>query len=247
MQKPVSAQLRRGGKRRDDQGRAFAGSQLQMQLYVARRQGELTSAVLNALRLARATFDRIDWVAPLEHKRFSEPCDGTFLELLGLRHLRAQLADFWPKGGPRWDALAVLQPGAGVLLVEAKSYPGEIRGGGCKAVPESRTVIERSIRTARDWFGASKGADWLGPLYQYANRLAHVRFLREVAGRTAWLANVCFLDDPIKPTTRMQWDVLLPDLKSALGFRSGTIPYVIDVFLPARDRRELVAKPREPD
>src|SRR2546423_2873618 len=103
MLKPVSAQVRRRGKRRDDEGRAFAGSQLQMQLYVARREEELTAAVLKALHSSGASLHRIDWVAPLERKRFSEPCDGSFLELLGLGQLRAQLADFWPKGGPRWD------------------------------------------------------------------------------------------------------------------------------------------------
>jgi hypothetical protein len=224
--------------RRDPEGRAYRGSQMQMQLYVSRREPELSRAVLNALRNAGAKFDGIRWVAPLESNRFSEPCDGRFLAAVEQTDLRSKLAAFWPKGGPRWDALGILEPGGAVLLVEAKNYPREMLGGGCKATKPARDVIEKTIRESRDWFKASSSANWLGPLYQYANRLSHVRFFRDF-GRDAWLANVCFLDDEQHGSTSQEvWDTELPRLKRELGF-AEKIPHVVDVFLPARDRKEL--------
>src|SRR5688572_9701695 len=119
-----------------------------MQIYVARRQEELSAAVLDSLRLAGGHYDRVEWVAPIESEKFSEPCDGAFLRAIRQPQLRSRLAEFWPSGGPRWDALALLHPGAAPLLVEAKSYPAEIVGGGCKAKPGSRPRIESSLGAA---------------------------------------------------------------------------------------------------
>lgn len=210
-----------------------------MQIYVARRRTELDRAILEALRNEGATFEQMEWLAPVENLKFSEPCDGRFLDLLGLSHLRSKLLEFWPKGGPRWDALALLHPGEAVLLVEAKSYPSEVHGGGCKANPIARPKIEESLHSARRWLGASTDSDWLGPLYQYANRLSHVYFLRHNCNCTAWLANICFINDPRSRTSKEEWNVALPQLKKSLGFSDGSIPHVIDVFLQGRNREEL--------
>ena len=74
--------------------------------------------------------------------------------------------------------------------MEAKSYPQEMYGQGCKATGESRELIERSTKAAKDWFHADSSGDWLGPYYQFANRLSHIYFLREIAGIDAWLVNL---------------------------------------------------------
>ena len=233
----MSAELQ---KRTDTLGRAKAGSQLQKQIYVARRQKELSSAVLDSLKQIGKRFISIEWVAPLEVNKFYEPRDGAFLTTVGLGHLRERLADFWPTRGPRWDALGVLQPGHAILLVEAKSYPAELLGGGCKAGETTRSVIQRSLNLVKKSLNVEDTVDWLGPLYQYANRIAHMHFLSIECGQSAFLANICFLNDPHRPTSRAAWQTKLQLLKSDLGF-STPIPNTIDVFLEARSRTELVA------
>jgi hypothetical protein len=116
----------------DDHGRAFAGSQLQTQIYVSRRTVQLSEAVGRAIGVVPAS---IAWVAPLEDHRFREPMDGAFLDALQLGHLRPQLAAFWPKRGPSWDALAVVTGGDGpeaFILAEGKSYLAEMLGRGVR-------------------------------------------------------------------------------------------------------------------
>lgn len=226
-------------KRCDDLGRAHAGSQLQMQIYVARRQSELSQAVLESLQSIGGSFDSIEWVAPLEARKFYEPRDQKFLTALRLESLRQKLADFWPARGPRWDALAILHPGNALLLVEAKSYPAELLGGGCKAIEPARSRIRRSLVAAKQSLSVEPAVDWLGSLYQYANRLAHVHFLRDKCGKPAFLANLCFLNDPHRSTSMAVWQSELQVLKSDLGF-SGPIPHSVDVFLESRPRSELL-------
>src|SRR5579872_5796180 len=118
-------------------GAAVHGSQRQMQLYVKGYTARLSEAVLAAISgVPRDT--EIEWVSPRREKQYREYGDAAFLDILGLTSLHRQLADFWPKGGPHWDALAKFElagrPGA--ILVEAKAHPTEIYNkGGCDASP----------------------------------------------------------------------------------------------------------------
>jgi len=93
-------------KRTDQHGRAYKKSQLQAQLYVNRRQCALTEAVLNALPSLAKLRPSLLWTSPLEGEKFAEYHDGPFLKAIGRPKLKAALANFWPSGGPRWDALA---------------------------------------------------------------------------------------------------------------------------------------------
>jgi hypothetical protein len=80
----------------------------------------------------------------------------------------------------------------------------------------------------------------MGELYQYANRLAHVHFLIEHAGRPAWLVNLCFTDDTTRVPTRIdEWLDELPRIKKRLSF-TGAVPHSADVFLPGLPRDALV-------
>jgi len=196
--------------------------------------------VVTALSAAGAYAEGIRWISPTEANQFAEASDGAFLDALELSHLRPGLSSFWPQGGPHWDGLAILAPGPGALLVEAKSYPEEMFGSGCQASPGSRTLIENSLAKAKTWAGAAEGADWLGPLYQYANRLAHVFFLREVGQVDAWLLNLCFVDDPHRPTSLQRWQQQLHLIKKQLGFAGKRVPFAVDVFLSAHSRDELL-------
>ena len=196
-QKPDTVDTQHRPRRTDDLGRAFKGSQLQIQIYVARRKEELSKAILTQLDCPVGT--QLVWKSPLEKEEFKEYRDESFLEAVNLKHFAPKLAEFWPKSGPRWDGLARLEKNGqllGIVLVEAKSYPEEMRGQGCKATGESLEKIKRSTEAAKDWFHADSSGDcWLGTYYQFANRLSHIYFLREIAGIDAWLVNLCFVDD----------------------------------------------------
>ena len=89
----------------DDDGRAYAGSQLQIQIYVKQRSEELTREVFERLPGLALLHPRLDWVSPLKKDRFSEYQDTAFLKACGLEHLSDELKAFWPRRGPVWDAL----------------------------------------------------------------------------------------------------------------------------------------------
>ncbi len=122
----------------------------------------------------------------------------------------------------------------GVLLVEAKSHVPEIFGNGRGAeAASSIEKIEQAIVATKEWLHISQQADWTGPLYQSANRIAHLYFFTEFLSIEAWLVNVYFIDDHsiLNPTSRTMWESGIADVKKSLGIR--VVPHCADVFLPA--------------
>jgi hypothetical protein len=118
------------------------------------------------------------------------------------------------------------------VLVEAKSHVQEVYGNGCGAMGGSLSLIQSSVGRTKDWLGARPDADWLGSLYQSANRLAHLFFLREIANVEAYLASIYFTGDPHSPTTRQEWDEAIRAVTGELGL-SAAVPYCASVFLEA--------------
>ena len=215
----------------DSTGRAFAGSQRQIQTYVNERPSELSSAVADALQAFQLDESAIRWVSPLATDSYCEYRDEEFLGIIGGVHLTPKLAEFWPRSGPCWDALARLD-GGGCVLVEAKSHVAEVYGNGCGASGRSLPLIQSSLAQTKEWLGVSADIDWLGRLYQSANRLAYLYFLREIGKVDAFLANVYFTGDPHSPTTRQEWDTGIKTVGEQLGIASP-VPYSISVFLAA--------------
>lgn len=212
----------------DDTGRAFAGSQRQIQFYVNEQPWVLNQAISDALK---TTFS-LRWVSPLSSDGYREYSDSAFMDALGLPQHCEELSRFWPSGGPHWDALACVEKTGGVLLVEAKSHVPEIFGNGCGAEAASSVEkIEQGIAATKAWLRVSHEADWKGPLYQSANRIAHLYFFTEILRIEAWLVNVYFTDDPHSRTSRTEWQCALADVKKSLGI--GVVPRCADVFLPA--------------
>lgn len=231
--------------RADDQGRAFKGSQLQVQIYVNRRRSELEFKLRAEIATLDQAAERIEWVSPLEAERFSEYQDVAFLRAVGLGQHALKLAAFWPaRGGPVWDGLARIHlraGGEGVLLLEGKSYPKELYGRGCTAKAESsKQLIRSALEQTQDWLALPVGADsWLGRLYQSANRLAHLYFLREVIGVEAWLVHTCFVNDlDHVPVDEAAWRQGLEQAERELGLAAAS-PYAGAAFLPALPRTEL--------
>lgn len=125
-----------------------------------------------------------------------------------------------------------------MILLEAKSYPGEMIGNGCEAKEPSLTRIRNSIERTKAWLGA-EGGNWTGEYYQFANRLAHLYFLREICGVQAWLVNLCFFDDPHRPIREAVWRDSLEFPAKALGIGNVEVPFYRELFMPALDRRIL--------
>jgi len=69
-------------------------------------------------------------------------------------------------------------------------------------------------------------------VYQSANRLAYLHFLREIGKVDAVLANVYFTGDPHSPTTRQEWDKSIRGVNEQLGI-PNPVPSNVYVFLDA--------------
>jgi len=173
-----------------------------------------------------------DWRSPLVSEQYRECCDEEFLAVLGLEgYSEALVGSFWPRRGPNWDALArVALPHPAVLLIEAKSHRSEMAscyGGGL----DSLKIIKAAFHKTQQWLQPQKRRDWKSPFYQFANRLAHLYFLRKECGLEAWLAHVYFTGDPYYPTSREQWDDWLCEVRFELGIGDGKIEGLVDIFL----------------
>jgi hypothetical protein len=190
---------------------------------------------------------RLGWTAPLEHDGFAEPRDAEFLRAIGYEDLAGELAAFWPTRGPVWDALAVTVPASGrhgVVLAEGKSYPAELYSGGTKATEPSRSRIVTAIEWTQQQLGLAPDADtWLGPLYQSANRIAHVCWLR-AHGVDAWLVHLLFTDDRThKSASRDEWERGLAEADELLRITNVDVPWLGHSFLPALASDELTRSP----
>lgn len=217
----------------------YRGSRLQMLTYVEEGTATLDRAILDSLGMAASDDARLEWVSPLRVEGYAEYRDAEFLQRLGLSNLTTALADYWPQRGPCWDALAVLHASdseqVGIVLVEAKSHRLEICGNGCGATSaKSMKLIDAGLALTQEWLSVKRSNQWKSSLYQYANRLAHLHFFRQVArpAVNAWLVNLYFLDDPYRPTSQAQWDDFLPEIKWALDLPEK-VPFAVDLFLPA--------------
>jgi hypothetical protein len=99
-------------------------------------------------------------------------------------------------------------------------------------LPWSLCRISASLEAAKNWCHANAAADWLGPLYQFANRIAHLYFIREKRKRPSWLVNLYFLNDPIGPADREMWEAEHQCIMEALGLRES-VPSCLNLYLPA--------------
>lgn len=222
----------------DGMGRARRGSQRQLQDYVNLAPSALDHAIISALPAKiQQNSPTIRWVSPLACDQYREFRDTEFLSALGMGHFSADLNAFWPGFGPCWDALGVLTTSIPLrqpisILVESKSHVPEIYGSGCQAGEVSRPLIEKSLNAAKNWCGARADADWAGPAYQSANRIAHLYFIRQRLNRPCLLVNLYFIDDPYRPTSQSEWSTALKTLHDHLGI-TNRVPGLVEVFLPA--------------
>ncbi|MGY4618572.1 hypothetical protein ACVWZ4_003799 [Bradyrhizobium sp. USDA 4472] len=178
----------------------------------------------------------IEWRSPVKSDDYAEYYDSEFLARLGIDNLGVSLNQFWPNSGPRWDGLATTDSGK-IILVEAKAYVGEMISH-ARASPKSLRKIRAAIEKTKDAFGASADCGWESPFYQYANRLAHLYFLRELNSVDAYLLFVYFADAPDVPAAEGcsidQWMGATRLVEKALGLGSHPYSgYAKSLILPA--------------
>ena len=183
---------------------------------------------------------KIEWLSPLAADNFAEYRDAAFLDRLGLSRLARDLKAFWPARGPQWDALG--RAGDCVVLVEAKAHLDEFFSPPTRASGSSREKIRAAFDLVGEALGATGGADWTDRFYQYANRLAHLYFLRG-GGVDASLLFVDFVNDEDMrgPKDPAEWLAAFRAADDALGLpkRHPLRDFVFHVFPDVRRLKHL--------
>ncbi len=222
------------------QGKACKGSQKWLQILVNDCRGLLNNAILS--RLPDSLRD-IDWRSPLVAYNYKENRDREFLEKLGgSRFLKTSLPTwpdlykFWPRNGPSWDAHGVTDKHQ-ILLVEAKSHIKEMQSSGSGATSQkSIDKIAHSLKETQRFLGVDQSVDWAkSPYFQYANRLAHLYWFRELKGLPAYLIMLYFLNDVEQggPSMIAEWGKAISEEEHCLGIPEthALSDFVVPVFV----------------
>ena len=212
-----------------------------LQVAVNRCPSVIDAAIAETLRLAQG--ESIEWVSPLKANNYVEYCDQRFVESLGVDLRHKQLKEFWPSRGPVWDGLALTSNGR-CLLVEAKANVPEFNSSPSGASEESLRKIRRALDDTKAFLSVRSKTDWTQCFYQYANRLAHLYFLKEVNEVDAALVFVYFVgDDTVpdrNPVSEAGWEAAIDLATHHLGVRLHS-PWmrdnVADVFIDVNDLR----------
>jgi len=215
-------------------GTPFAnkGSQRWLQIAVDRAPHVLNAPIAEALGLSAG--DTITWLSPRRDDRFNEYRDGAALAKCGISPKLRPLTDFWPKRGPVWDGLARTSGGEAVL-VEAKAHIPELVSPRSRASEPALGKIAASMRSVQKALAPQSVdvVDWTGTFYQYANRIAHLYFLREDNGEHVHLVNIYFVNAPdVAPTSRAEWEGALKVVECYLGVgRHRLSKYMHKIFI----------------
>ena len=205
------------------------GSLRNIQVLVNQSPALLADKIVEKLKIELSD---ITWVSPLKDDEYAEYSDGDFLKRLGLNELKVPLNHFWPEKGPQWDALGKGSDGE-VFLVEAKANIPELLSG-CEArAQKSRRRIQRRFKETREFLKCRTSIDWTTGLYQYANRLAHLYYLRHLNKINAYLIFVYCVDDTTHISTSLkEWEGALLLEKKLLGLNKHKLSkYIAEVFI----------------
>lgn len=209
---------------------------------------ELLEANVELREFATGPAD-ITWLAP-------DPTTGRELKddawaVIGLSDPSPQTAKWWPRSGPTWDGVAGVRGrdgSIGAIFVEAKARARELRSGGCKSTdPGNRKMITEALRDVQAELDVPVGTNWLGPVYQPANRLAWLWFGRCHEQHRArpvpvWLLSLYFCDVQYRRVTgmvgprdenawRSEVDAIRAELR--LPARHSLSDRCIELFMPS--------------
>ncbi|NUQ62780.1 MAG: hypothetical protein HUU20_09835 [Pirellulales bacterium] len=194
----------------------------------------MTDSVASAIGTAPPS---LEWLSPLPTDDYAEYRDDDFVARLNVE-LRKPLKDFWPRNGPQWDGLA--RSGRKVALIEAKSHLDELASPRCGAGHKSFVRISRSMLETQMYMSVTPKIDWTGTGYQYANRIAHLYFLRHLNDIDAHMVFVYFANDPTvrKPVSESQWDGAIRFMDVLLGIRRNRLSTFIHHVVIDVSRKE---------
>ena len=206
------------------------GSQKWIQKVVNEYPDHLESRITAELGLTKN--EKFSWLSPLEEDEYAEYGDKEFLERLDVE-TGISLEDFWPSGGPRWDALSRSNAGS-LFLIEAKSHIPELISSLRAENADSIRLIHESLEETKRFLNSGADVDWSHRFYQFSNRLAHLYFLRVLHKLPAYLVFVYFVNDTEQkgPTSDTEWEGALKLLHAYFGLgRHKLQKYVCDIFI----------------
>ena len=212
------------------QPQAKRGSQKWIQKLINDKPEILNSKIRSALNFSEE--EDVQWLSPLKSDDYAEYRDQAFLNLLNVKLEKMPLAQFWPKGGPQWDALGKTSSGK-LLLVEAKSHISELISTLHAEDERSVRKIQKSLKETKRYLNSKAHIEWSQCFYQYTNRIAHLYLLRK-NGLPAYLVHVYFLNDTEMkgPTTFHEWEGAIKLLNSYLGIGKHRLKkFTIDVYV----------------
>jgi hypothetical protein len=207
------------------------GSLKWIQILINDRPDIIDSQIRRKFMIPRNT--DIKWVSPRKEEYYPEYRDEAFLKVLGVSPQKVRLIDFWPKGGPQWDALGRLSNGT-VLLIEAKAHISEVLSHMQAADPNSINLIEGSLARTKRELGVRTKNPWTTPFYQYANRIAHLHFLNNLNGIKSYLVFVNFVGDEEMggPKSELEWRGVNNLIQSYLGIGKINLkPLMVDICI----------------
>ena len=178
----------------------------------------------------------VEWLSPRRNDSFAEYRDTAFLERIGCGTLADELAAFWPKRGPQWDALG--RAGNTVILVEAKAHLNEVLSPGSQASASSRAKINAAFAEVKRDLNVIERADWAEVFFQYVNRLAHLWFLRRHGVDVELLfVDFCHDAEMAGPAEPAEWKAVYMAADYVLGLprRHGLSGHVHHVFPDVRE------------
>ena len=128
------------------------------------------------------------------------------------------------------------------LLIEAKANVPEFDSNPTGASGRSLTKIREALEETRSFLRVRSDTDWTRCFYQYANRLAHLYFLKELNGIDAALVFIYFTGDTtvsgVNPVSREGWEAAIGLATNHLGVRLSS-PWVrenvVVVFIDVND------------
>ena len=226
---------RRMGKR----GQGY-GSEDHFLRYRADHRDEFDRLLLEALGAPEGT---LEWVYPTGSEGEREPQGLEFLR--DDSEVMTAWASFWPQRGRQqtWDGVARLRQGDAIewVLIEAKANAVEFVTPPCGASEDGGlTTIERALAKVKTALGVHRHYPWTGTYYQYANRLAVLHFLNNIAATPAHLLHVYFTGDVFPdgrecPQDDAGWEKMLQSRDITLGLpaKHGLSSRCHTAFVPA--------------
>jgi hypothetical protein len=120
------------------------------------------------------------------------------------------------------------------FLVEAKANVPELVSFCGAKDKESLKTISASLTETQRWLSCKEPSiDWKCGFYQYANRLAHLYFLKEKAHKEVYLVFLYFVEDSTYISTSINaWKSALELQKKLMGLSARSLAgNVIDLFI----------------